>query len=345
MNNAATALIRSARFRAEREADWRALEHIVTKAEKRGLQALDFEEAQALATLYRQAMASLSTAREISLDNALLQYLEALCARAYLAVYAPQQRLGGLVSRLFTSGMPGAARRLFPLILIAYLILFLGVVMGYLLFLDDPTWYNTIVPGGLAGDRGLNATREDLLAAIYSGADAGSGDLAAFASALFSHNTRIAIFIFSLGVLICVPSAVLTFYNGMLLGAFVALHADRGVLTDILAWLSIHGITELSAIVIACAGGLHMGQAVLFPGDVRRRDALRRNARDAVKLAILAGVMLVVAAGLEAFGRQWIQDPSLRVLVGILIGLVWIVWLARTGLGAGRIPGRKRQRP
>ncbi|WP_112322434.1 stage II sporulation protein M [Oceanibium sediminis] len=336
MSNVAAALIRSVRFRAEREADWRALEHIVTKAEKRGLQSLTFQEAQSLATLYRQAMASLSTAREISLDNALLQYLEALCARAYLAVYAPQQQLGGLMSRLFLTGMPGAARRLLPLILIAYLILALGAAVGYLLFQDDPTWYNTIVPGGLAGDRGLNATREQLMSAIYSGGDAGSGDLAAFASVLFSHNTRIAIFIFSLGVLICVPSAVLTFYNGMILGAFVALHADRGLLTDILAWLSIHGITELSAVVIACAGGLHLGQAILFPGDMRRRDALRYNARDAVKLAILAGVMLTAAAGLEAFGRQWIQDPAIRASVGIAIGLAWLTWLAFAGRKEGR---------
>ncbi|WP_233416684.1 stage II sporulation protein M [Halovulum marinum] len=330
-------LIRSARFRAEREADWRRLEAIVTKAERRGLKALGFDEAQAMATLYRQAMASLSMAREISLDRALLAYLEALCARAYLAVYAPQERLGGMIGRLLVVGIPGAARRLFPLILISYAIMALGGLAGWMLFQNDPTWYDTLMPAGMAGGRGLESSREELLAVIYSGQEAQSGQLAAFASVLFSHNARIAILIFSLGVLACVPGTVLTFLNGLTIGAFVALHADRGLLYDIVAWLSIHGVTELSAVVIACAGGLHLGQAVLFPGEVRRRDALRRNARDAVKLALLAALMLVVAAALEGFGRQLIQDPGARLRTGLAIGALWVVWLGLSGRGrAGR---------
>ncbi|MEO1293382.1 MAG: stage II sporulation protein M [Pseudomonadota bacterium] len=324
-------LIRSARFRAEREADWRRLETIVTKAERQGLRALDFEEAQALAALYRNATASLSMAREITLDRALLAYLEALCARAYLAVYAPQENLSGLLQKLLISGIPGAVRRLWPLILLSFGIMFLGALAGWLLFQNDPSWYSTLMPEGLAGGRGVTSTREDLLAVIYSGEDSASGDLAAFASYLFSHNTRIAIFIFALGVFACVPSTLLTFYNGLILGVFLALHEDRDILYDISAWLTIHGVTELSAIVIACAGGLHLGQAVLFPGEIRRRDALRRNARDAVKLAILAAMMLVVAAILEGFGRQLVQDPQTRIAVGVTAGAMWLSWLMLAG--------------
>ena len=336
MTDSAATLIRSARFRAEREPDWRRLERIVATVERRGLRALSFEDAQALAVLYRQAMASLSMAREISLDRALLAYLEALCARAYLAVYAPQERLGGLISRLLIRGIPQAARRLFPLILIAAAILVLGAAAGYMLFQDDPTWYNTIMPPELAQGRGLTSSREELLAVIYSDTETAGDQLAAFASVLFSHNTRIAILVFCLGVLVCVPSSVLTFYNGMVLGAFMALHEERGILEDALAWLSIHGITELSAIAIACAGGLHLGQAVLFPGDVRRRDALRRNSRDAVKLALLAALMLVVAALLEGFGRHLVQDPQARFAIGGAMGLIWLLWLGLAGRGGAR---------
>ncbi|MEM8788016.1 MAG: stage II sporulation protein M [Pseudomonadota bacterium] len=329
--SAAETLIRSARFRAEREADWRALEQIVQTAERRGLRALSFDQAQSLATLYRQAMASLSLAREISLDRALLAYLEALCARAYLVVYAPQQRLTGLLRKLFVTGIPGAARRLLPLILIGYLVFGLGMTAGYLLFLDDPTWYNTLMPTMPGDPRGLNASRETLLSVIYDGGDSPAGQLGAFASFLFSHNTSIAILAFCLGILLCIPGTLLTLYNGMFLGAFLALHAERGILYDLGAWLSIHGTTEISAIVIAYAGGLNLGRALLFPGDLRRRDALRRNARDAVKLAILAAFMLFVAALLEGYGRQWIQDPQIRYGVGCTAVVLWLAWLALSG--------------
>ncbi|MEM9429830.1 MAG: stage II sporulation protein M, partial [Pseudomonadota bacterium] len=81
--------LRSARFRSEREAGWTRLDALVTKVERRGLARLDYDEAEELAGLYRNTVNALSLAREISLDRALLTYLEALAARAYLAVYAP----------------------------------------------------------------------------------------------------------------------------------------------------------------------------------------------------------------------------------------------------------------
>ena len=79
------ARLRSARFRAEREADWRRLEAIVKRAEKQGVRSLNFEDARDLATLYRQAANSLSVAREISLDKSLLTSLGALPARPCLS--------------------------------------------------------------------------------------------------------------------------------------------------------------------------------------------------------------------------------------------------------------------
>ena len=73
---------RRSRFRAEREPGWRRLEDLLALTERRGAAALSYEQALDLASLYRQAMNSLSVARAISMDKALLAYLEALCARA-----------------------------------------------------------------------------------------------------------------------------------------------------------------------------------------------------------------------------------------------------------------------
>ena len=44
-------LIRSARFRQEREADWRKLEHLVTQAETKGLRNVTFADARDLSAL------------------------------------------------------------------------------------------------------------------------------------------------------------------------------------------------------------------------------------------------------------------------------------------------------
>ena len=329
---AETLTLRSARFRAEREADWRLLESLVTQAERRGLHRMDYSAARDLAASYRRATTSLAIAREISLDRALLDYLEALTARAYLCVYAPQERLGGLVRRFFTASAPQALRRSWVFILVGFLCMGLGGLTGFLLYLENPSWYFVFLPPELAGGRSPDATTAYLRSVIYS-SDPDTTGLGAFATFLFSHNTRIAIFVFGLGVFVCLPAIALTFYNGLGLGAILALHVDRGLGWDMGGWLSIHGVTELSAICIACGGGIQMGAAILFPGDLTRSAALQRAGRDAVKLALVAAVMLIVAAILEGFFRQTVQDMTARYAIGWGVGLLWLAWATLAGRG------------
>ncbi|MBX5012284.1 stage II sporulation protein M [Rhizobium lentis] len=324
-------MLRSARFRVERETHWRQLDELVTRAEKGGAAALGYDEVRNLASGYRQAMNSLSVARDISLDRALIAYLESLCARAYLVVYAPQESLGGLISRLLSQGIPQAVRRSALPLFIGFLALILGAVAGYRLCQNDPSWFYTFVPPEMADQRTPDASTDYLRSTIYEDEGHDSDRLAAFSAYLFSHNTTIVILIFTLGVFVSVPSFVLTFYNGLILGAFFAMFARRGLGYDVFAWLSIHGVTELAAISVACAGGAKLGLAVLLPGARTRKEALRQQAHDAVKLAILAALMLVAAAFIEGFLRQLIQDPVWRVTIGWGVGLFWVGWLLLGG--------------
>ncbi len=323
--------IRSTRFRREREADWRRLEAIVARSEQNGVRSLSYENAHDLATLYRKALNSLSVAREISLDRALLEYLEALCCRAYLAVYAPQESLHGLLWRFLSVGAPQAMRRSLVPLIVAFLAFAIGCIAGYMLFMEDPTWYNTFVPGGLADGRGPTSSRAELESVLYPDSANPFDELSAFASYLFSHNTRIAFFCFALGVFVCLPSFLLSAYQGLVIGAFFALHVDRGLGLDLFAWLSIHGVTEIGAIIIATAGGFHLGMAVLFPGQHTRAEALRRAGRDAAKLAILAAFMLVIAALLEGFARQLVTDLQSRLVIGWSIGALWLAYFMLAG--------------
>lgn len=323
--------LRSARFRAEREGDWKRLEGLVRKVESSGVRSLSYHDARDLASTYRQTISSLSVAREISLDRALLDYLDNLSARAYLVIYAPQGSVNGLVMRLLRFGIPQAVRRCSMPLLIGFGAMILGILLGYALFEQDSSWYAIFHPGEMSGPRNPFATREAMLATLYDPDVSFTDSLSAFASFLFSNNTRVALMVFSLGVMCAVPNFVLTLYNGVLLGAFYGVFADKGLGYDVFGWLSIHGVTEISAICVACAGGAQLGLAVLMPGNMTRRDALRHRGRDATKLALLAVLMLVVAAILEGFFRQLVQSPETRLLIGWGFGAFWIYWLFFTG--------------
>lgn len=329
-------LIRSLRFRKEREAGWKKLEKLLGQVERHGLPNLSFAEADQLAVLYRQAVNSLSLAREISLDKALLDYLDNLCARSYLTVYAPRESVRGLFFRFVRAGGPQAIRRSWVVILVSGLLMAIGAFVGYWLTISDPSWYYAFVPRGLSGGRGPEASEAFLRSVIYNTDDIKLDQLTAFSSSLFAHNTQISIFAFALGIMAGLPTAFLTFYNGTMVGAFFAIYDAKGLGWDLFGWLSIHGVTELSAIVIAAAGGLRLGSAVLFPGRNSRSFALREAGRDATKLAIVAALMLVVAGVLEGIFRQVVTDVNLRLFIGWGIGVLWLSWFVFVGRGEQR---------
>lgn len=323
--------LKSARFRAQRESDWRALETLVTRHETSGGAGLDLEEAQSLSRLYRKAMTSLAAAREISLDKGLLAYLETLVQRAYLAVYAPQETLRGVVARFFAVSAPRAMRASGAAIALAAFSMTLGALIAAALFAQDQEWFYTFIPEGLAAGRTPDATTEALRASLFEPFDGVAIQLSVFASYLISHNVRVALFAFALGVFACAPSIVLLIYNGLILGAFAGLYADRGLGFELFGWLSVHGVTELSAIVIAAAGGFRMGFAALFPGPVTRRTAVRVASRDAVKLALVSVLMLLAAGFLEAFPRQLVTDTGARLAIGWGVGALWLAWFLLAG--------------
>ncbi|MBO6729654.1 MAG: stage II sporulation protein M [Maricaulis sp.] len=323
--------MRSTRFRTEREADWRQLETLIEKTETKGVPSLSLEEAQQLAILYRKTATGLSVARDISMDRNLLVYLENLVARAFLAVYAPQESLSGVISRFFTASGPQAMRRSAGAIGLAFLAMTMGFFIAFALFGSDPAWFYTFIPADLAGERGPGASTEALRATLFQSEAQLAGQLGMFAAFLFSHNTRVALFAFALGVFACIPSFLLTLYNGLIIGAFAGLFAERDLGYELFGWLSIHGVTELSAIIIAAGGGFRMGFATLFPGEYSRKDALRIASRDAAKLAIIAAIMLLAAGLLEGFARQLIQNTEMRLLVGWSIGGLWLSWFLLAG--------------
>ena len=233
---------------------------------------------------------------------------------------------------MLRNGIPQAVRRSAVPLLIGLLAIGLGAVVGFVLFLRDPSWFYTFVPTGLSDGRAPGASVEYLRATIYDSTMDGKKDyLATFAAYLFSNNTKVAIFIFGLGVFYAVPSFLLTFFNGLVVGAFYALFVQAGLGYDAFAWLSIHGVTELAAICIACAGGARLGIAALLPGEMSRRDALHLHGRDAVTLFGLTALMLLVAGFVEGVLRQTVTDPIARLTIGWGLGLFWLVWLTFGG--------------
>jgi uncharacterized membrane protein SpoIIM required for sporulation len=325
-------VLKSSEFRKGREDGWRELETLVLHVERRSVRLLSLYELQRLPVLYRSALSSLSVARTIALDRNLLLYLENLALRSFLVVYGPRiSPLEGMRT-FFRLELPAAVRAARWHIVIAALALLVGVAAGFMLALQDEAWISSLIPAGLGGGRGPASTRADLydkeLFAPWPGAVESFG---VFANVLFSHNTLVGIMTFGLGLAAGIPTLMLNVYQGLILGAFLALHYNRDLTVDFLGWISIHGTTELGALILLAAGGLVIAEKILFPGRYARVDNLALHGRQAAQIAVGAVLMLFVAAILEGGLRQLVASTPLRFTIGFAVAACWIAYFSLCG--------------
>lgn len=327
-------LVNATRFRQAHEADWARLEDIVARMEKRSIRTLRDDDLLALPGLYRTTLSSLSVARDTSLDRGLISYLERLCTRAYFQIYGVQTPAWRQIVRFFGQSWPNAVQSLWRETLFCVAITFSAALLAYLLIRSDPSWYYSFIPEGLSDGRDPSASAEFLRSTLYTKEQ---GWLGAFATFLFTHNSQIAIFAFALGFAFAVPTILLILYNGLMLGAFYAVFAAKGLSTNVIAWLMIHGTTEIFAICIAGAAGMRIGITIAFPGRSARMDAAVDAGRVAATAMGGCVVMLAVAGLLEGVGRQTVNNDGLRMLIGSSMLIGWLAYFYA-------LPARKRAR-
>jgi uncharacterized membrane protein SpoIIM required for sporulation len=269
-------------------------------------------------------------ARAISLDRNVVEYLDALCVRAYGCVYAARRGFLEAFGDLVARRIPSLVRARKTAVLLSLAVLAVGVAVGWATTAAEPERFYAYVPEGLADDRGPHATTEALRAALYH-RESASDTLAFFAAFLFTHNASVGVLAFAVGVLGGLPTGLLVLSNGLTLGAFASVYADRGLGFELWAWLLPHGVPELTAMVLCGAAGFTVAEGILLPGRLTRRESIARRGREAGVLVVAAVLLDLVAAFFEGVLRQVVMDPVSRLSMALVLACVIGAWLVLAG--------------
>jgi uncharacterized membrane protein SpoIIM required for sporulation len=313
-------------FVTRNKPDWDELEHLLSRA-RRSVRALRPEELNRLDVLYRRVAVHLAQVRTRTRDERLANYLNGLAAAAHSVIYLPPRH--GVLGRITAFAAYGFAQtiaRNWRYHLASVLLLAAGAFLAYHAATHDVlAAYALSAPGD---PRQPGATPEQLLEVLRSGRDEGGGYKSAFASFLFTHNLQVGLISMGLGVLAGVPTVLLLLYNGMMLGAFVALHVQAGIGPEMWAWILPHGITELSAIALCGGVGLMLGRAVISPGLKTRMQSLVDVGGEAARTAVGIAGMLLIAALIESFVRQSHLSTRARLICAAATAVFWSLYVA-----------------
>jgi uncharacterized membrane protein SpoIIM required for sporulation len=316
-------------FILEEQDYWTELEEMLDLLDKRTLYKMNLQQIKQFHYLYQRASADLAKVMSASAETDLRWYLESLVARAYREVHEARgtgHRLAPLT--WFFRIFPQTFRRHIAAFWLALAITGLGMIFGGFALTFDPDAKDVIMPfPHLKGDPAERVAQEEKRAENAEN-DRLRGQKATFSTYLMTHNTKVSIFTFALGMTGGIGTIVLLFYNGVILGGVCLDYILAAELKFLFGWLLPHGAIEIPAILIAGQTGFVLANALLGWGKrVSLRMRLQKILGDLVTLIFGLAIMLVWAGFIEAFLSQY-HEPVIPYSIKIGFGIVELIALS-----------------
>jgi uncharacterized membrane protein SpoIIM required for sporulation len=307
-------------FVAQRQTSWARLEELLTRA-SRDMAALSEADLDDLGRLYRLATSDLALAQRDFTGQRVTTYLNQLVARAHTLIYRGEPLQWGRVRRFYAHTFPRLYRQVLPYTIVSFLVFLLPAIAAFLVVWRQPETIYTI----------LGPDIRELVSTVEEGklwTEIAPSVRSAASALILTNNIQVSFLTFAGGITAGLFTTYILALNGLHIGAIFGLlhaHAMSGGLGEFVA---AHGFIELSVIFLAGGCGLYLGDGLLRPGLLSRREAIIRRGHLSVRL-ILGCVPLLVLAGLiEGFispsNLPW--WAKLAVGLGTGVALYWY-WL------------------
>ena len=304
--------MREAAFVKQNEKKWETFESLLAQPRK--------ADPDTLADYFIQLTDDLSYAQTHYPKSNILIYLNNLAAKVHQAIYRNKKEDRNRFVTFWKEELPALFYQARRPLLYAFAIFALSMLIGAVSAAHDDTFVRLIL-----GDAYVNMTLDNIERGDPMGVYKSSGSSDMFFAITF-NNIRVSFMAFAMGLFISLGTGFILFYNGVMLGAFQYFFYQKGLLLTSFLTIWIHGTLEISAIIIAGAAGLVMGNSILFPGTYTRLESFRQGARKGLKMVIGLVPIFITAGFLESFVTRLTEWPAAAKLAIIGLSAFFIVY-------------------
>ena len=291
---------------------WRSAELVVD--------AVGETEATQLADTYIDVTSDLAFAQTHYPESKITRYLNNLASALHNEIYRSQRYRWLRLVTFWTDEVPRTMWEARRELLTSFIIFLASALVGMLSQLFDPEFCRIIL-----GDNYVDMTLQNIAngepMAVYNGDP--ESDMF---SMITLNNVKVSFVTFVLGVFTSIGTGFILFQNGVMLGSFQTFFAQHGLLWQSALAVWLHGTLEISAIIVAGAAGIAMGNGWLFPGTYPRLVSFRRGARRGLRIVVGAVPLFVVAGFIEGFFTRHTEWPDLLRLSIILCSLAFVIY-------------------
>jgi len=247
-------------------------------------------------------------------------YLNNLASAIHNNIYRNKRERWSRVVTFWTREMPQTMWEARSELRLSFVIFLCSALVGMVSQWIDPEFCRLIL-----GDAYVEMTLQNIAngepMAVYNGASEGT----MFVN-ITMNNIYVSFIAFVMGIFTSFGTGLIMFQNGVMLGSFQTFFAQHDLLFQSALAVWLHGTLEISAIIVAGAAGLAMGNGWLFPGTYPRLYAFRRGAKRGLKIVIGTMPLFVIAGFIESFFTRHTEWPDALRLTVILLSLAFITY-------------------
>ena len=273
-----------------------------------------------LAERFIQLTDDLAYARTFYPKSKTVRYLNGLAGNIHLSIYKNKKEKQNRIIEFWKFELPLVMARNQRPLLYAFLFFSAFMLIGILSAHYDENFIRLIL-----GDGYVNTTNENIEKGDPFGVYKSQDSMIMFLMIAF-NNIFVSFRVFVMGLILGIGTVYGLFYNGIMLGAFEYYFFSKGLGFDSILVVFVHGTLEISAIIIAGAAGLVLGNSILFPKTLTRLQSVLRGAKDGLKIIIGLLPVFLMAAFFEGYITRHTDMPQWMSLLILLSSLVFIIF-------------------
>lgn len=269
---------------------------------------------------YIHLIDDLSYSRTFYPNSQTTMYLNQLSLKIHSKIYKKKHFNFDSVIKFWKIELPAILYKSRKELFIAFSIFLVSMMIGVLSGKFDDSFIRLIL-----GDEYVNMTLRNIdkgdPLAVYKQANQMDMFLG-----ITINNMLVSFNAFAFGLLTSFGTGFILFKNGVMLGAFQQFFSDKGLFYDYIRVVWIHGTLEISAIIIAGAAGIVLGNSFLYPGTYTRLESFKQGAERGIKIIIGTMPMFLVAGFLEGFVTRLTDMPHIFNFFIIIMSLAFVIW-------------------
>lgn len=273
-----------------------------------------------MASDFTKLVDDLAYAKTFYPTSRVTQYINSLAAKIYLGIYRNRKEESNRIVKFWKYDVPIAIRKHHLVILFALIIFFVFFSIGFFSSVKEPGFVREVL-----GDAYVDMTEKNIREGNPFNVYANENSFVMWMWIML-NNILVSFRYFFRGIALGIPSLTALGKESIRLGAFEHMFSAKGLGGQAVITVLIHGMLELTAIIITCAAGVVMGTGYLFPKTGRRFDAFRDGVKDGVKMVLGLIPVFVIAAFFEGYVTRYYKMPlPLNILI-LMVTSSFVIW-------------------